>query len=150
RDHLRPAEHRRPVLPRGRGGDRPPRRSHEGRSMSEKRRGLGRGLGALIPDSTTAGRPVTERPVDVWFKDQDRAGVPNTAAGMLADSIGDVGRAVSDPAGTAGPETSPPAAEGSETAMPDETDLAPVPGAVYGEVPVGAIRPNPRQPRTVF
>ena len=29
-------------------------------------------------------------------------------------------------------------------------ELAPVPGASYGELPVEAIRPNPRQPRSVF
>jgi len=29
-------------------------------------------------------------------------------------------------------------------------DLVPVPGAVFAELPVGSIRPNPRQPRSVF
>lgn len=69
--------------------------------MSEKRRGLGRGLGALIPDAGTAGAPQSERPVDVWFRDQDPAStVPNTAAGKLADdptpdaSAADVGAGV--------------------------------------------------------
>jgi ParB family chromosome partitioning protein len=31
-----------------------------------------------------------------------------------------------------------------------ESGLAPVPGATYAEIPVTAIRPNPRQPRSVF
>ena len=35
--------------------------------MSEKRRGLGRGLGALIPDQAAA----RARPVDVFFADRD-------------------------------------------------------------------------------
>lgn len=129
--------------------------------MSEKRRGLGRGLGALIPDSTTAGRPVTERPVDVWFRDQEAPAVPHTAAGMLAGALGDESAeggslaarddeenptrdttdAATDAGGTDEPE---PAAHA------DEAALAPVPGATYGEVPVAAIRANPRQPRTVF
>ncbi|MGL4175883.1 MAG: ParB/RepB/Spo0J family partition protein, partial [Dermatophilaceae bacterium] len=37
--------------------------------MSEKRRALGRGLGALIPSGSATS--VTERPVDVFFKDRD-------------------------------------------------------------------------------
>lgn len=74
--------------------------------MADKRRGLGRGLGALIPTSTTA----SARPVDVFFPE--------------------------------GP---------SPDAQPDGPDtLAVVPGASYGEIPVESIRPNPRQPRTVF
>ena len=42
----------------------------QGVRMSEKRRGLGRGLGALIPSGTAT----ADRPVDVFFRDQDRAG----------------------------------------------------------------------------
>lgn len=175
--------------------------------MSEKRRGLGRGLGALIPDASVAGRPAAERPVDVWFRDQERAPeVPHTAAGMLAD-----GRT---PDAAAEPVDAPDRAEGagpsvttnasatvpqgavhrahapahdrgasvtaestaSDHASPDRASLdpdaaspqptrraedptaaavedgvlAPVPGATYAEVPVAAIRPNPRQPREVF
>ena len=34
-------------------------------------------------------------------------------------------------------------------AVPDD-ELLPVPGARFAELPVGAIRPNPRQPRRVF
>lgn len=122
--------------------------------MSEKRRGLGRGLGALIPDSTVTGRPLTERPVDVWFRDQDRPAVPNTAAGMLAEAP-TAGRAAT-------PETI--AADGSsEDGLSSEgggdaagggqqsnDGLAPVPGATFAEIPVEAIRPNPKQPRQVF
>ena len=38
--------------------------------MSEKRRGLGRGLGALIPTGLDGQRPTgAERPVDVFFPD---------------------------------------------------------------------------------
>ena len=40
--------------------------------MSEKRRALGRGLGALIPSGTGT----AERPVDVFFRDQDRPATP--------------------------------------------------------------------------
>jgi ParB family chromosome partitioning protein len=74
--------------------------------MADKRRGLGRGLGALIPTSTTS----AARPVDVFF-----------------------------------PESGAPAARSEERDV-----LTVVPGASYGELPLDSIRPNPRQPRTVF
>ncbi|MCL2850729.1 MAG: ParB/RepB/Spo0J family partition protein [Micrococcales bacterium] len=77
--------------------------------MSEKRRGLGRGLGALIPTGAEM-TPNGNRPVDVFFPDAPAA----TATAVL------------------------------------EPDLVEVPGARFAEVPVSAIRPNPRQPRRVF
>ncbi len=94
--------------------------------MSEKRRALGRGLGALIPS-----QPATDRPVDVFFRDREGEGEAT--------------------AGTNGPGG--PAGTGDDT--PDEHPtgapaLQPVPGARFAEVPLDEIRPNPRQPRTVF
>ncbi len=86
--------------------------------MAEKRRGLGRGLGALIPTS-----PGGDRPVDVFFPGT----VAETPAGGEAGTGDD--RATS-------PQT--------------ETDLLPVPGAHFAEIPLASVRPNPRQPRTVF
>lgn len=114
--------------------------------MSEKRRGLGRGLGALIPESSAASRPTTDRPVDVWFREREEsAEVPNTAAGMIA---------VDAPAPTSGapdPDAGVlPPVDAGDDARPDADGLAPVPGAVYREVPIGAIRANPKQPRRVF
>jgi ParB family chromosome partitioning protein len=38
--------------------------------MSEKRRGLGRGLGALIPPAPAPAQPDADRPVDVFFPDR--------------------------------------------------------------------------------
>ncbi|WP_435201467.1 ParB/RepB/Spo0J family partition protein [Janibacter sp. GS2] len=128
--------------------------------MSEKRRGLGRGLGALIPDSTAAGRPTAERPVDVWFRDQDRAPeVPHTAAGMVAESQEaapdrpvdpDGVQVAADHSGSAPVDDPTPTAPAAERVEGDAADLAPVPGATYAEIPVAAIRPNPKQPREVF
>ncbi|MBT2513720.1 ParB/RepB/Spo0J family partition protein [Arthrobacter sp. ISL-30] len=50
--------------------------------MSEKRRGLGRGLGALIPSSPTTGVAVTgaapARPVDLFFPEQTRRPAEST------------------------------------------------------------------------
>lgn len=101
--------------------------------MSEKRRALGRGLGALIPNAPTA----TSRPVDVFFPDQR---VAEPGAGEGQDGGSTVATVTEAPNGSGAPEQ--PADSGPE--------LAPVPGASYGELPVEAIRPNPRQPRSVF
>ncbi|WP_435737770.1 ParB/RepB/Spo0J family partition protein [Cellulosimicrobium sp. PMB13] len=200
--------------------------------MSEKRRGLGRGLGALIPTSSEG-----KRPVDVFFP----SAPASDGAGQDKESIGDVAPTPSnDPAQDAGAETAVATLDGtpgpadvigvvtlseqdlaelaaledaqvratateltvgagepasddvhgavqgvalqadvesvsretagipgsdgsrslSDTAAPVDTDLewtggvgddlVPVPGARFAEIPVEAIRPNPRQPRTVF
>jgi ParB family chromosome partitioning protein len=86
--------------------------------------GLGRGLGALIPTGPAAGAAVI-------------------APGALPRQSG-----ASTPAGAAA------AAGGSGTELPDVLvrpgELFPVPGARFAEIPVGAIVPNPRQPRQVF
>ncbi|WP_454042242.1 ParB/RepB/Spo0J family partition protein [Cellulosimicrobium sp. Marseille-Q8652] len=200
--------------------------------MSEKRRGLGRGLGALIPTSSEG-----KRPVDVFFpsapaddaevqETEPSVGGPaspgtsrdgrtesETAVTTLdgtsdpADVIGIVGlsdddlaelaaleevhggaggdgetASVASPstssvvedasAGTAHDGVSDVSRETAESATggdlaPDGVnaraidvdlewtggagdDLVPVPGARFAEIPVTAIRPNPRQPRTVF
>src|SRR5699024_8848070 len=135
-------------------------------------RGLGRGRGALIPDATTPGRPATERPVDVWFRDQDRVPeAPNTAAGMLDRSLEETEGSVAAepieaPAEEPGEETggndtptggAAGGAPGGSDDRPEapaatstEDDLTPVPGASYAEVPVAAIRSNPKQPREIF
>lgn len=108
--------------------------------MSEKRRGLGRGLGALIPDS--GGAPRVDRPVDVFFRDQDRpSSAPNTAAGMLVAASR---TADADESGSVHAE------DQADAGVGDDAGLAAVPGASFAEVPVAAIRPNPKQPRTVF
>jgi ParB family transcriptional regulator, chromosome partitioning protein len=100
--------------------------------MSEKRRALGRGLGALIPSGTAT----TDRPVDVFFRDQDRPAVPGPVhePGVATDSGDSAGQP---------PAPSPEAADSG-------TELRPVPGAEFAEIPLDQIRPNPRQPRTVF
>jgi len=198
--------------------------------VSEKRRGLGRGLGALIPTGLDGQRPSgAERPVDVFFpdarKDADAAaaatatatavvdaerpegagtaaeGTPESGAptnqaavdsgsstvdghGVATSTSGGApstnGHAVlndgapgADAAsnghpsanGTSAGELAPAATNGTAadggaatngtsgtaaSALPDVDGLVPVPGATFAELPVGSIRPNPRQPRTVF
>jgi ParB family chromosome partitioning protein len=159
--------------------------------VSDKRRGLGRGLGALIPNGTT---PVTkatgDRPVDVFFpgRTADTEAEPGQAATATATLVEertepavallgppDVDEVPSEavPSPPQGsdevphqPEL-PDAAVDDHPVVPDEAtdgttdgttdgahveagDLLPVPGLRFAELPVGEIRPNPRQPRQVF
>jgi len=198
--------------------------------MSEKRRGLGRGLGALIPAGLDGQRPTKDRPVDVFFPERsDRTdGAPAATAGTstadraaadagtlasvgghdtsAGSAVAAVGQGTSSAPATHGTATDGTATDGTATdgtatdgtatdgtatdgtatdgtvasTTGDDADIAtdagaasetlsaagatgaavsvsaeddgllPVPGARFAELPVGAIRPNPRQPRTVF
>ncbi|WP_263730985.1 ParB/RepB/Spo0J family partition protein [Cellulomonas sp. SG140] len=180
--------------------------------MSEKRRGLGRGLGALIPTSLDGARSTRERPVDVFFPDArpqaaadgpsdtlvatidpDDVAMEGDALGTApepavsateADEVAEVTPASSgdslesnpegDDQDSRGPVIEPegpstaaavfdglhgelsavPAPRASGEPASDRaaegTELVPVPGAVFAELPLDEIRPNPRQPRTVF
>ncbi len=154
--------------------------------MTEKRRGLGRGLGALIPSAPPA---EGTRPTDVFLlRRSDPAGTtegqgaPDGSTDETADagftgngtmpsaregrpderftgnddaSTADVSRETS--AQSTSPVEQPrdvaagdPADHGDETAAAAPDGLTPVPGAVFAEVPLDQIRPNPRQPREVF
>ena len=96
--------------------------------MTDRRRGLGRGLGALIPTGSGSGDGAASRPspVDVLIPERGSAASPNGAAGRGAQ------------------------AEAGEAPVEVREGLAEVAGAHFAEVPVDAIIPNPRQPRTVF
>ncbi|WGW11788.1 ParB/RepB/Spo0J family partition protein [Saxibacter everestensis] len=90
--------------------------------MSEKRKALGKGLGALIP----AGAP-KDRPSDMFFGSSNGDGASRKAvAGSSNGHSDDVSRETSD------------------------ADLVAVPGAEFAELNVSDIVPNPRQPRQVF
>jgi ParB family transcriptional regulator, chromosome partitioning protein len=142
--------------------------------MAEKRRALGRGLGALIPSGPSSG---VNRPVDVFFAEQKQspAGgtlteerppadgtveVPTAADDLHDDRLaaGTVTSAAGSTSGddTAGFNASVDDSAGSATSGDAVGDagagpvLAPVPGAEFAELPVDSIRPNPKQPRTVF
>lgn len=112
--------------------------------MSEKRRGLGRGLGALIPTG-----PESERPVDVFFPDRsDGSGAADGSAAntLLSDTARELLQAPprkrAKPGATAGKTKAPNVSR--------ETDLVPVPGAQFAELSVTSITPNPQQPRVNF
>ena len=135
--------------------------------MSEKRRALGRGLGALIPTAPTS---PNGRPVDVFFPDQrpgatayaggspaerDGSGDAPAGAGTSTATIERADRPQESSAneGTDGAEGDAQNGTGrsAESAVTDNPHgLAPVPGVSYGEIPVEQIRANPRQPRSVF
>ena len=105
----------------------------------QQRRGLGRGLGSLIP---TAPRPETE----------DVPG-PEPAAGRTFPDVQAAGSAdwIGGPRATEATEA--PRAHTEETASGSDSDggtLQPVAGAYFAELPVAAIAPNSRQPRQVF
>ncbi|MYV48568.1 ParB/RepB/Spo0J family partition protein [Streptomyces sp. SID2888] len=104
--------------------------------MSERRRGLGRGLGALIPAAPTGER--TPAP----------AGVGGGTSGSSAAPILTTDRGVA----VAKVTTLPPMAH--ETEQPSTSAAAPVStpplGAHFAELPLDSITPNPRQPREVF
>lgn len=120
--------------------------------MSEKRRGLGRGLGALIPTGADQRPSEGERPVDVFFPDhRARERAEENAAAEAAESASATAADVSagQDAATSAEDSAAPAAD-QPTPPASDAGLVPVPGARFAELPVGEIRPNPRQPRTVF
>ncbi|TQM55122.1 ParB/RepB/Spo0J family partition protein [Humibacillus xanthopallidus] len=133
--------------------------------MAEKRRALGRGLGALIPSAPSGG---ANRPVDVFFTEQKRPEAAVDAGGTttLTEDAPRPAHAADDEQAqsheathtTTDTETARADAASGATEAPldaaPEVDsgpvLAPVPGAEFAELPVDSIRPNPKQPRTVF
>ncbi|MBL1096244.1 ParB/RepB/Spo0J family partition protein [Streptomyces coffeae] len=117
--------------------------------MSERRRGLGRGLGALIPPApkgadnsgplagagtvTTSGG--TTSPTAVPMLTQERGVAAAKVAALATNGVSQ--------------ETEPaprePEPEAAPVAMTEE-----VAGAHFAELPLDFITPNPRQPREVF
>ncbi|WP_284982767.1 ParB/RepB/Spo0J family partition protein [Arthrobacter sp. efr-133-TYG-118] len=147
--------------------------------MSEKRRGLGRGLGALIPSSASAGASgngvPTSRPVDLFFPEArktpetvDALEVPETEVAKSSPSRGSSSKsttaakapAAKSPAAKVTADEKQAASEPAEAAddassesLPAESpevQLVEVPGARFAEIPVGDIHPNRKQPRSVF
>ncbi len=135
-----------------------------------RRRGLGRGIGALIPDVVS-----DERPIDVFFtgdgekkENVSRETKVDPAVGMrrsrtkakAAKTTPPSKSAAKTTTGTAKktPATSKKAAAAAaekttasaKNNVSRETDLQNVPGAAFGLIPVEQIAPNPRQPRDVF
>lgn len=91
------------------------------------RRGLGRGLGALIP--TQVYEATDQAEADAALQPDDPEAEVVEVAPRPAD---------------------PKFSSDQETEAAEPTAARPVSGASYAEVPVDRIRPNPRQPREVF
>ena len=100
--------------------------------MAQQRRGLGRGLGALIPEAPRAGSTAGTGPM-TGTSDPGGAG----SSGASHGAVGVTG--YGQPAGISTGVT--------ETA---DSGLRQVAGAYFEEVAVGSVTPNPRQPRQSF
>ncbi|RMI42138.1 ParB/RepB/Spo0J family partition protein [Streptomyces triticirhizae] len=106
--------------------------------MSERRRGLGRGLGALIPAAPKS----AEEPAE---SDKGSAVSPSAVPLLTAERGIAVPTAPERGRRTVAEQApAPPAAEGGGE-QPQE-----VSGAHFAELPIDSITPNPRQPREVF
>jgi ParB family chromosome partitioning protein len=143
--------------------------------MSEKRRGLGRGLGALIPSTAPAAEGTTtpaSRPVDLFFPESSRPTGPSVAVAdrdslasaddAAADSSASTssqGRSEDSAAAQQAPSGDGAAGGGNRRrsrtssqadSSSDGLDLVEVPGAQFAELRVDDIHPNRKQPRSVF
>lgn len=137
--------------------------------MTERRKGLGRGLGALIPSAPVGGPE--RRPADVFFGDHSAVAVadrvepvPERAERVepvleRAERVEPVPEraepvatqdAVPEPTSSAELPVEPqPAVAHDVDESTSDTGLVPV-DATFAEIPIDSIRPNPMQPRTVF
>ncbi|MFI2431646.1 ParB/RepB/Spo0J family partition protein [Streptomyces sp. NPDC018693] len=100
--------------------------------MSERRRGLGRGLGALIPPASTERTPASAA-----------LGGASASPGAVPVLTGDRGVAAAKVA------TLPAVSRETEPSGGSDVPTPPI-GAHFAEIPLDAITPNPRQPRDVF
>ncbi|WP_431980711.1 ParB/RepB/Spo0J family partition protein [Streptomyces qinglanensis] len=123
--------------------------------MSERRRGLGRGLGALIPAAPT-GPDAVDAEGEQQRPSMSGGSTSPTAVPVLAPEQGVRGVAAAKVAELSQRDQEE---EAADDAVSRETASA-VPaqgaasedagGAFFAEVPLDAITPNPRQPREVF
>ncbi|MFG2606748.1 ParB/RepB/Spo0J family partition protein [Streptomyces sp. NPDC048514] len=104
--------------------------------MSDRRRGLGRGLGALIPAAPTEKTPASAAMGGGASASPTAVPVLTTDRGVAAAKVATL------------PPVSQETEEPSAGPVP-ETSMSPV-GAHFAEIPLDAITPNPRQPREVF
>ena len=133
--------------------------------MAERKRGLGRGIGSLIPDVINE-----DRPVDVFFPQSNRNVSPETSKDPAESmrksraSKKPVPRETADEKASrsrnAAGKTKKSATKASSTRkttkqasnddVSRETELVEVPGTAFGMLKIDTITANPRQPRTVF
>ncbi|QMU79894.1 ParB/RepB/Spo0J family partition protein [Streptacidiphilus sp. PB12-B1b] len=110
--------------------------------MSERRRGLGRGLGALIPAASGPEvRPAIHGASGPSGTVAGTGGERGSAAAKAAGAVGTLERPLDPEAPGVSRETVTGGAD---------TELREVDGAYFAEIPLDAIKQNPRQPRDVF
>ncbi|GIG57993.1 chromosome partitioning protein ParB [Longispora fulva] len=99
---------------------------------TNRRGGLGRGLGALIPSGPAAPEATQEAPAAPVATVPAQAAPPATPAPVAAPVEAPVAPAPTAPVSVPGDQ------------------LAPVPGARFRELPIDSIVPNSKQPRQIF
>jgi ParB family chromosome partitioning protein len=99
--------------------------------VAQQRRGLGKGLGALIPEAPRTGTAPGAGPA-TGFSSIGPSGTTPGAVGIIGYGPGATADNAPDFAGDG------------------DTGLRQVDGAYFKEVPLSSITPNPRQPRTTF
>ncbi|CAL9472565.1 putative chromosome-partitioning protein ParB [Streptomyces sp. enrichment culture] len=109
--------------------------------MSERRRGLGRGLGALIPAAPTGAETTTPT------VEQGGTTSPSAVPVLTPERGTAAAKVVSPPEPEVYGEVPGPAPEPD---LPRVQEAGTVAGAHFAELPLDAITPNPRQPREVF
>jgi ParB family chromosome partitioning protein len=117
------------------------------------RRGLGRGLGSLIPTGPRSEDAHATAPAPAVRPGADWIGGPRPAPGEESPHIegstpSGAGEAASSDEPSAG--VPPEGAEDRTDSTGDGTGLKPVQGARFADLDVDLIDPNPRQPREVF
>ncbi|MFD3438482.1 ParB/RepB/Spo0J family partition protein [Streptomyces sp. NPDC058685] len=103
--------------------------------MSERRRGLGRGLGALIPAA----------PQEKQVPPSGASSSPGAGPVLTAERGVAAAKVATLPSAAVAPDATMPAPEPEAAAEPEESL-----SAHFAELPLDAITPNPRQPREVF
>ncbi|WP_432111177.1 ParB/RepB/Spo0J family partition protein [Streptomyces sp. YPW6] len=101
--------------------------------MSERRRGLGRGLGALIPAA----------PQEKQVPASGSGAASGTGPVLTAERGVAAAKVTALPSSPVVPEPAPAPEDRSEQSLGTS-------GAYFTELPIGTITPNPRQPREVF
>jgi ParB family chromosome partitioning protein len=118
--------------------------------MPQPKRGLGKGLGALIPTAPAtnpaAGGPAAADPSGPGGRSGPSAVGYSTSGGSAAAGDTRFLRAVADREADHGSDLD----SGRDTQPEAGGHPAAVAGAYFDEVPVGAITRNPRQPRKIF
>ncbi|MGO4457571.1 ParB/RepB/Spo0J family partition protein [Streptomyces sp. M-16] len=113
--------------------------------MSERRRGLGRGLGALIPAAPQEATPMA------GAGSTSPSAVPTLASerGIAAAKLAVLAQEAA-PSAIAADVSRETSVAGVPEQAKAEAETAPAAGATFAELPLDTIKPNPRQPREVF